>query len=682
MKYRGHWQIIPRLIVLSISAFVFSGSPQPKGLEIAPEQGLFTQDAPAEWSQFGQNADHINFASRTIAGAVHFAWDWNSAGKDGKSQANHLHVADLVQPITGSNRIYMVTDNAIYALEEDKGGEVWKNGDIGTLNSTPVYRNNAVFIGSENGNLYKLDASSGDVIKSVDLGGAISTALVATDTAIVAATASGNLIAVDPETLATVWKYDAGIELVTMPAYSASHHTVVVVGKDLYVHAVDATTGKQKWRVKPTEREYTTETKDYHYAVAENGWPVIAEQHGLVFIRYRLEWNTLWALGEYPKTNAEIRAALIANPEQQALFALSLDTGKTAFLPAVGNGGQGDGGELSMGPLPVIRQVDGQEVAYMIWRNGQTCANCDGREDATMGEMVLDDTTVKGYAAGDMRFVQFDDIQTDEMMSLTMIGDILFHGHWLVDAGRRVVDRSDRRGDKFSNPITTTNGMYVIWRQCYCPAGSNCNPILYPGGSGTTSCNVDCPFNAKTRYCPTGLFSYGDQRGYPAGFYQYHNDIQHTKSLPFTVANDKMIIVKTGDGGLMAFTSGARTEETQPMTVANPVSRPDIFGPKIPKIGPKDAMQAIGKVVEVCGTIRSVVDHLPKAIYMSFTTVHDGQMMVRVFNKDLSKFDYDVKSLDQKDICVTGLMRLYYPELNAPEIIVEDSRQIVINTPK
>jgi hypothetical protein len=133
---------------------------------------------------------------------------------------------------------------------------------------------------------------------------------------------------------------------------------------------------------------------------------------------------------------------------------------------------------------------------------------------------------------------------------------------------------------------------------------------------------------------------------------------------------------------LMAFASGARTEEIQPMTVANPVAASSIFSPEIPKVASKDAMAAVGKVVEVCGTIHSVVDHLPKAIYMSFTTVHDGQMMVRVFNKDLSKFDYDVKSLDQKDICVTGLMRLYYPEMNAPEIIVEDPRQIVISSAK
>jgi len=100
---------------------------------------------------------------------------------------------------------------------------------------------------------------------------------------------------------------------------------------------------------------------------------------------------------------------------------------------------------------------------------------------------------------------------------------------------------------------------------------------------------------------------------------------------------------------------------------------------EVPTIAYTEAMAHVGQVVKVCGTIQSVVDHLPKAVYMSFSTVHDGQMLVRVFQKDLDKFDYDPMTLEGQDICVSGLMRLYYPELNAPEIIVDDPRQILLN---
>lgn len=681
MSYRELWKEIYRLSFIFASFFILNGAPQVSATGFIPHQIQISDSSKSEWTQFGQNASHTNFAPQTIGRQVQFAWDWNSASKDGKSQTDHLPVPDLVQPITGGDRVYMVANSAVYALKQDSGEVLWSYEGIGRLTGTPVYLNEAVYIGSENGKLYQFDASDGNLVESVDLGGPITTALISANSMIVATIDNGSLVAVDAATLQVVWKYDAGVDLVTMPAFSDKHNLVIVVSKDLYVHAVDATTGKQKWRVKPTVRDYTTEKEETNYAVAGNGWPVIAEQHGLVFIRYRLEWNTLWAMGEYPTTNADIRKLLTDNPTQQALFALSLDDGKTAFVPAVGNGGEGDGGMIAMGPLPVIREVDGQEVAYIIWRNGQTCvgAGCDGREDANMGEMVLDDKTVLGYAAGDMRFVQFDDIQSDEMISLSMVGDMLFHGHWLVNEGRRIADRSTKLGGSFTNPIKTKDGLYVIWRQCQCPVGQNCNPVLYPGGSGTTSCAVSCPFNEQTRYCPAGLFSYGDQRGYPSGFYQYHNDIQQSYSLPFTIASGNMVIVKTDDGGLMAFKSdGSRSQEVEPVLISNLMPHPANLTWELPTIKSADAMQYVGQIVKVCGTVNSVVDHLPKAIYMSFTSVHDGEMMVRVFSKDLSKFSYDPMTLLDKNICVSGLMRLYYPKLNSPEIIVDDPRALVV----
>lgn len=636
-------------------------------------------DLAVEWSQFGQNAARTNASPQVPSGQFQFVWDWNSADQTGKAQADHRFVPDFVQPVVGGGRVYIVADNAVFALDEATGAELWMQNGVGALTATPAYRNESLYLGSLDGYVYQLDAQTGGISRRVNLSAPIATALLITDTMVVAAVQTGLVTALDPNSLDLLWQYDAGGEIATTPAYSRTRDLVIIVAKDLMVHAIDAVDGTGNWRVKPTVRDYSIASEEGDYTVADGGWPVIAEQHGVVFVRYRLEWNTLWAFSPYPTTNADIRAALIAEPRQQALFALSLDTGETAFVPAVGNGGAGDGGMLPMGPMPVIREVDGQEVAYIIWRNGQTCAEsfCDGREDAAMGEMVLDDTTVDGYQAGDVRFVEFDDIQTDEMMSLTMVGDVLFHSHWLINAGRRIEDRSPVFGAAFDQPVPTSDGLYVIWRQCNCPAGDSCNPIVYPGGSGTTTCGVSCPFNARTRYCPAGLYSYGDQRGYPPGFYQYHNDLPHESTIPFTISSGDGLIVKTRDGGLMAFTSGARSQVPQTQVIAYRQSHSTTHPLTIPAISYPEAMDYVGQVAKVCGTINSVVDHLPKALYMSFSRVHDGQMLVRIFQKDLPRFTYDPKSLLGQSVCITGLMRLYYPELNAPEIIVEDPRQIV-----
>lgn len=91
----------------------------------------------------------------------------------------------------------------------------------------------------------------------------------------------------------------------------------------------------------------------------------------------------------YPNTNAETRTSLQNNPQLKNLFALSLDTEREAFVPAVGYGGVealvNNQPYLDIGPVPVIRILpDGKEVAYMFFRNGQS-APPDGRWDSTYG---------------------------------------------------------------------------------------------------------------------------------------------------------------------------------------------------------------------------------------------------------------------------------------------------------
>ena len=63
-------------------------------------------------------------------------------------------------------------------------------------------------------------------------------------------------------------------------------------------------------------------------------------------------------------------------------------------------------------------------------------------------------------------------------------------------------------------------------------------------------------------------------------------------------------------------------------------------------------------------------------MYLGFTDPHDGSLLVRIFEKDLTKFGYDLNSLLGKQVKVTGFVSLYWPELVDPEIIVTDPAQI------
>jgi hypothetical protein len=216
------------------------------------------------------------------------------------------------------------------------------------------------------------------------------------------------------------------------------------------------------------------------------GWPVIAEQHGIVFVRMQLAHQALYEgpdEGRFALTNAENRTWLEENPQWKNLFALSLDDGAEAFVPAVGYGSTEDWDPMTesatgvMGSMPVVKVFpDGTEVAYIHFRNNQTNPAADFRWSGHMGEMVLDDTTVPGLVAGDLRFVQMSKHQTpytgncyihiiDEQTPLTIAGDTLINAHWAASCGVRITDRSEALGLSADNPIVTEPHPPVIRAQ-------------------------------------------------------------------------------------------------------------------------------------------------------------------------------------------------------------------------
>lgn len=635
-----------------------------------------------EWTQFAGSPQRTSFSTTGVSTPWRYKWQWNGADTNGKPQADHLSVPKLVQPVSGGGRIYMVAADAVYALNRNTGAVIWSRSNIGTLSATVAYDAGYVYVPSQNGSLYKLNAADGTITQNVVVGGSLGLAPLVANGVVYVGSSSGELVAVNTGNLAIRWRYQGGAPMATPAALSATRSLLVVNTQDLYVHAINIADGTRKWRVKPTSRTYQSGNPNTSGAQFEGGWPVIAEKAGVVFVRYRLDWDTLWGSNPYPTTNAAIKTFLQNNPNQQALYALNINTGAVSFIPAVGNGGAGDGGNLPMGPQPVIKEINGKEVAYIIWRNGLTCASgwCDGREDATIGEMVLDATTVSGYTAGDVRFVQFIDIQTDEMMNIAMAGSTIFHSHWLINAAKTITDRSAGLGATYASPIKTVDAPNVIWRQCYCPPeNQNCNPIDYPGGSGNTWCPSNCPFNSSTRYCSQGLFSYGDQRGYPPGFYQYHNS-SNRGTTPFTVVTDGLVLVKTNDGGVIALEQGNPTANDTNISFGSQPDLAQVLGLKSP-LGVVDYTQAanlIGTTARFNGVVKSVVNRLPKAVYIGFTDPHDGALLVRVFAKDVQKFDYDLESLVGKQITVSGYVSLYWPDNIDPEIVVSEPGQIVV----
>ena len=514
--------------------------------------------ANSEWTQDGHDAQRTGFTQEEPAEPWSLAWTWNGPDGNGGTGGHAYNAPRDAHTVTGGSYIYVPAGaSGLYGLRKSDGGQAW-HITATAFNAAPAYdpASGTVFAGGADGNLYKIDSTSGTILGKYAAGSKLNKAVLLVGSNAYVVTESGQLHKVNTGNMSQVWMYSAGSNAATPGAYSASAGLIVFCTADLYVHAVRDANGQAQWRVKPTSH---AAQDPYTY---DGFWPVIAEQHGLVFVRLNLGANALWSGpnqgtsggGVYPSMNTDTRALLLSNNGAlENLFALNLGDGSKKFIPAVGYGGvefktsPNSSLSLQSGPVPVVKvNADGSEVAYISFRSGQGNPP-DGRWDSHMGEMVLDNTTIPGLAAGDLRFVDFPNSQvkvTDEQTPFTMAGSTLFHAHWGASESTALLDRSAGKGLSAGTPITSKARPVVIRRQ--------------------TSCSN---FNQSSHYTNCGLSLFGDGRYWNGpGFWVYWNVMDPPSTagsaysdglLPrYTYASAGLIVVEGNGGDLSVFRYG------------------------------------------------------------------------------------------------------------------------------
>jgi len=512
-----------------------SGGSDRQSLSNGPAGGVLIEEgASYGWHQEGHDAQHTGYSPEAVPTPWNFAWQWNGSCADGSDcrpgdpeQGWMFQVPSKSHLVAGNGRLYLPAGECgVWAIREADGKTAWRNSAVESY-CTAAFdpATNTLFVAASDGKLYKLNPSNGFVVDSFQADSGLNLAPVIAAERVYIVSDAGILYAINKNTMNQVWSYVAGSPGQTPVAYSGQYDVLIFGTENLYIHAVNNVDGSLRWTRKPTVNQpggYSYDGGDgrnyraYNY---EHGWPVVAEEHGIVFIRLRLPKSAIFQVpgpdNWFPTSNAAIRSFLMGSPELQTLFALSLDDGDTAFVPAVGTGAietPDIPAESTLGPVPVVRRLaSGDEVVYTIWRNGQKCeaGDCsDPRWDAVMGEMVLDNATVPGYQAGDCRFVDFhskhDFVITDEMGQVSMAGHTVFHSHWLAMYAYSITDRSDSYGATYENPIQTEQRYSVVNRASNEP--------------GWVSCQPDA-----SHFCSSFIDTHGDRRVFGGGFWAFFN---------------------------------------------------------------------------------------------------------------------------------------------------------------
>ena len=177
----------------------------------------------------------------------------------------------ISSPVFKDNVIYFGGDDGnVYAVDPASGRQMWKRATNGPVPATPAIADGTVYIGSYDGKFYAFNAQTGALKWKFATGGErrfeakglhglqpkdqtiadpfdiFLSSPVVANGAVYFGSGDGNLYALDSATGDLRWKLKTGDVVHASPALADN---VLFFGSwDSYFYAVDASTGKEKWR--------------------------------------------------------------------------------------------------------------------------------------------------------------------------------------------------------------------------------------------------------------------------------------------------------------------------------------------------------------------------------------------------------------------------------------------------
>jgi len=229
----------------------------------------------ADWPQLGGNPQHTGYSPEALRPP--FSIKWNV-----QFQPERLYPA--AQAVVVGGRVFLGTESGnLYALDAADGKRLWKfppgkGQRVGPILHTAGVAEGRAFFASMDGCVYAVDAGTGKGAWTFDsrMRTGFSTAVVLADGKVFAANRGGTLFALKQSDGSVAWRAELGCPLLQTPACNDGR--VYVAGMDIRLRALDAGTGKRIWRTDPIEG---VAFKDY--------WPVVYRK--LVIVRPMGPWG-------------------------------------------------------------------------------------------------------------------------------------------------------------------------------------------------------------------------------------------------------------------------------------------------------------------------------------------------------------------------------------------------------
>lgn len=203
----------------------------------------------ADWPMLRGNTQRSGVSEEVVKPPLALLWQFTGPAQRNNPNAPAI-VGDTVYFAAGGT---LSGGGVVYALDARTGGQRWRyprdGGAAGvTFQTAPLVEGGAVYIGASDGNLYMLDAKTGEMTRTFKTGGAISSSPAFAGGTLYFGSNDDTLYAMNPATGQSAWRdeYRAGDNINSAPLIA--DQLVFVSSSDQFIHAVNAATGIGKWQ--------------------------------------------------------------------------------------------------------------------------------------------------------------------------------------------------------------------------------------------------------------------------------------------------------------------------------------------------------------------------------------------------------------------------------------------------
>ncbi len=199
-------------------------------------RGRARQDAE-EWRQFGYDDANTGNAPNNTGPVADIDQQWE------------FQTGDRVwsPPVVADGTVYVGSDDGnVYALDATDGAQQWQFQTDPSVRSPPAIADGTVYVGSHDDNVYALDTADGTEQWQFQTGADVRSSPAVADGTVYVGSKDYKVYALDTTEGTEQWRYETGGKVESSPAIADG--TVYVGSNDDNVYALDAADGTEQWQ--------------------------------------------------------------------------------------------------------------------------------------------------------------------------------------------------------------------------------------------------------------------------------------------------------------------------------------------------------------------------------------------------------------------------------------------------